>query len=184
MGGSLLSNHPKWSKSKKHLMSFMCDSLHDRVDFQVINYRKAHDQLGRAVLTIDKVEMLTMCTLTAEREIYYKELAIRTQLNDFNDADAFKNQTIQTDAHELLKKEGIYAQYDFFSALEDYFNSPIERSLKSKDILIKILCLLDRRVGKRTLRNMQESILEEPALVYDFYKLRCNAEHITIHNAD
>lgn len=48
-------------------MSFVCDSLHNRIDFQVINYRKAHDQLGRAVLTVDKVEMLTMCTLTAER---------------------------------------------------------------------------------------------------------------------
>ena len=179
-----MSYHPKWSKAQKHLMSFVCDSLHNRIDFQVINYRKAHDQLGRAVLTVDKVEMLTMCTITAEREAFYKEIAIRTQLNDFNVDDAFKNQTYQTNAYEQLKKEGIYAQFDFFSVLEDYFNSPIERSLQSKDMLIKILCMLDRRVGKRTLRNMQESILEEHPLVYDFYKLRCAAEHITIHHAD
>ena len=108
-----MSYHPKWSKAKKHLMSFVCDSLHNRIDFQVINYRKAHDQLGRAVLTVDKVEMLTMCTLTAEREAYYKEMAIRTQLNDFNVVDVFKNQTYQTDAYEQQKKEGIYAQFDF-----------------------------------------------------------------------
>lgn len=65
-----------------------------------------------------------------------------------------------------------------FSALEEYFNSPIEVSLKSNDMLIKILCILDRRVGKRTLRKMKESISEENTLVQDFYKLRCDAENI------
>lgn len=62
--------------------------------------------------------------------------------------------------------------------MEEYFNSPIELSLKSNDMLIKILCMLDRRVGKRTLRKMKESILEENTFVQDFYKLRCEAENI------
>ncbi|MED3998360.1 hypothetical protein ABE036_14920 [Priestia aryabhattai] len=169
---------PKWSKAKKRLMSFMCESLHSRVDFQVINYRKAHDQLGRAVITVDKVEMLNMCTITAEKEEYYRERDIRIQLDDFTYDNVFNNRAIQEQAQEQLKTEGIYAQYDFFSALEEYFNSPIELSLKSNDMLIKILCMLDRRVGKRTLRKMKESILEENTFVQDFYKLRCEAENI------
>lgn len=170
--------HPKWSKAKKRLMSLVCESLHSRVDFQVINYRKAHDQLGRAVITVDKVEMLSMCTITAEREEYYRERDIRIQLDDFSYDNVFNNRAIQEQAQEQLKAEGIYAQYDFFSALEEYFNSPIEVSLKSNDMLIKILCILDRRVGKRTLRKMEESISEEKSLVQDFYKLRCDAENI------
>ncbi|WP_416420494.1 hypothetical protein ACLZHR_08930 [Priestia aryabhattai] len=169
---------PKWSKAKKRLMSFMCESLHSRVDFQVINYRKAHDQLGRAVITVDKVEMLNMCTITAEKEEYYRERDIRIQLDDFTYDNVFNNRAIQEQAQEQLKTEGIYAQYDFFSALEEYFNSPIELSLKSNDMLIKILCMLDRRVGKRTLRKMKEFILEESTFVKDFYKLRCEAENI------
>jgi hypothetical protein len=177
-GGSLLLYHPKWSKAKKRLMSFVCESLHSRVDFQVINYRKAHDQLGRAVITVDKVEMLSMCTITAEREEYYRERDIRIQLDDFSNDNVFNNLSIQEQAQEQLKMESIYAQYDFFSALEEYFNSPIEVSLKSNDLLIKILCILDRRVGKRTLRNMEESISEQKTLVQDFYKLRCDAENI------
>ncbi|WP_154992230.1 SF0329 family protein [Priestia megaterium] len=173
---------PKWSKAKKRLMSFMCESLHSRVDFQVINYRKAHDQLGRAVITVDKVEMLNMCTITAEKEEYYRERDIRIQLDDFTYDNVFNNRAIQEQAQEQLKTEGIYAQYDFFSALEEYFNSPIELSLKSNDMLIKILCMLDRRVGKRTLRKMKEFILEESTFVKDFYKLRCEAENI--HNSE
>ncbi|MFY2251445.1 SF0329 family protein [Priestia megaterium] len=170
--------HPKWSKAKKRLKSFVCESLHLRVDFQVINYRKAHDQLGRAVITVDKVEMLSMCTITAEREEYYRERDIRIQSDDFSYDNVFNNRAIQEQAHEQLKMEDIYAQYDFFSALEEYFNSPIEVSLKSNDRLIKILCMLDRRVGKRTLRKMKEFISEENTLVQDFYKLRCDAENI------
>lgn len=170
--------HPKWSKAKKRLLSFVCESLHSRVDFQVINYRKAHDQLGRAVITVDKVEMLNMCTITAEKEEYYRERDIRIQLDDFTYDNVFNNRAIQEQAQEQLKTEGIYAQYDFFSALEEYFNSPIELSLKSNDMLIKILCMLNRRVGKRTLRKMKESILEENTFVQDFYKLRYEAENI------
>ncbi|MFP3728992.1 hypothetical protein U8V72_27780 [Priestia filamentosa] len=170
--------HPKWSKVKKRLMSFVCEPLHSRVDFQVINYRKAHDQLGRAVITVDKVEMLSMCTITAEREEYYRERDIRIQLDDFSYDDVFNNRALQEQAHEQLKTEGIYGQYDFFSALEEYFNSPIEASLTSNNMIIKILCMLDRRVGKRTLRKMKESISEETLLVQEFYKLRCDAENI------
>ena len=170
--------HPKWSKAKKRLMSLVCESLHSRVDFQVINYRKAHDQLGRAVIIVDKAEMLSMCTITAEKEEYYRERDIRIQLDDFSYDNVFNNRAIEEQAQEQLKAEGIYAQYDFFSTLEEYLNSPIEVSLKSNDILIKILCILDRLVGKRTLRKMEESISEEKSLVQDFYKLRCDAENI------
>ncbi|MBD8028255.1 hypothetical protein H9636_16535 [Ureibacillus sp. Re31] len=171
---------PKWSKAKKHLKSFVCDALRSRVDFQVINYRRAHDQLGRAVITVDKIEKLSMCTITAERAEYYKEWDIRRDLDDFDFDDVGKNISIQDEAHQQLKKEGIYGQYDFFFALEEYFNSSIENSLKSTDILIKILCLLDRRVGKRTLLKMKDSILTEHELVQEFYKLRCEAEKLNI----
>ncbi|MFJ5623935.1 hypothetical protein ACIQD3_14645 [Peribacillus loiseleuriae] len=171
---------PKWSKAKKRLKSFICEPLRSRVDFQVINYRKAHEQLGRAVITVDKVEKLSMCTITAEREEYYKDRDIRIKLNDFNFDDVAKNRDIQDQAHKLLKKEEMYGQYDFFFALEEYFNSSIEDSLKSPNTLIKILCILDRRIGKRTLRQMNGSILDEHELVQAFYKLRCEVENVRV----
>ncbi|MFC7686351.1 hypothetical protein [Ureibacillus sp. GCM10028918] len=171
---------PKWSKAKKRLKSFICAPLQTRIDFQVINYRNAHDQLGRAVITVDKVEKLSMCTITAEREEYYRESEIRRSLNNVEFDNVEFNREIQKQAHQQLEKEGIYAQYDFFTALERFFNSPIKESLESSDSLIKILSLLDRRVGKRTLRNMKDSILDEHELVRYFYELRCEAESIHI----
>jgi len=173
-----LEYHPQWSKARKRLKDFICVSLRSRVDFQVINYRKAHDQLGRAVITVDKVEILSMCTITAEREEFYKEQDIRIKLNDFSYDSVTKNRSIQEQAQEQLKMDGVYAQYDFFSALEKYFNESIIESSKSDDVLIQILYLLDRRVGKRALRKRKESISKENALIQYFYKLRCDAENI------
>lgn len=170
-----MSDHPKWSKAKKQLKSLMCDSLRLRVDFHVINYRKAHDQLGRVVITVDKEEKLSMCTITAEREEYKQEWDIRNETNQYDFDDVSNNRAIQSQAHQQLKEEGIYAQYDFFPALHEYVNSSIKESLQSPDILIKILCLLDRRMGKRTLRKMRDTILEEHPIVQYFYELRCEA---------
>jgi len=180
LGGVYLLYNPKWSKAKKQLKSFTCESLRSRVDFQVINYRRVHDQLGRAVITVDKVEKINMCTITAAREEYYRERALRKQFDDFNFDDISNILAIQEMAHQSLKNEAIYAQYDFFSALENYFNASIEDCLDSSDSLIKILCLLDRRIGKRTLMKMNDTIASEHPLVQDFFKLRCEAESVRV----
>ncbi|WP_298470032.1 hypothetical protein [uncultured Psychrobacillus sp.] len=171
---------PKWSKVKKHLKSFTCDSLKDRIDFHIINYRKAHDQLGRAVITVDKKEILSMCTITAERTMHIKEWDIREKQNIQYDIDNRKlNWEVGLQAHNIIKKEGILAQYDFFDALEEYFNTPIEVSLKSADMIIKILAVIDRRVGKRTLQKLKEPIKNEHESIQFFFRLRCDVEGIS-----
>ncbi|GAB6254935.1 hypothetical protein PSKAS_04570 [Peribacillus sp. N1] len=64
----------QWSKVKKKIESFICDSLKNRVQFTVTNYRKAHDRLGRAFITVDKKEILNMCTITSDREMLEKKM--------------------------------------------------------------------------------------------------------------
>jgi hypothetical protein len=64
---------PKRSKAKKHLLSFLCDFLCKRVDFHIINYRKAHDGLGRAVITVDQKEIFSMYTIKTESQLYFRE---------------------------------------------------------------------------------------------------------------
>ncbi|WP_193224629.1 hypothetical protein [Bacillus sp. B1-b2] len=43
-----------------------------------------------------------------------------------------------------------------------------------------ILAIIDRRVGKRRLIKMYETIDEEKDWVQDFYRLRCDAEGIKV----
>jgi len=170
---------PKWSKAKKHLKSFLSPSLKNKVDYQIINYRKAHDRLGRAVITVDKKEIWNMCTITAEIAHVRKERAIIRTSAEVYDIDS-PNKRWDL-AHEQIKGEGIFAQYDFFDALQEYYSTPINVSLQSSNILIKILGLMDRRVGKRTLIRLNGSFQTESELVQLFYKLRCEAEGIKVY---
>lgn len=171
---------PKWSKARKHLKSFICSSLKDRIDFHIINYRKAHDQLGRAVITVDKKEVINMCTITSE--ILKNKIEWEIRENQEIEYDVYnhkQNYDIGEQAHTLTKTEGVFAQYDFFDALKDYFHSPIDKSLDSPDIVIKILSIIDRRVGKRTLQKLSATIKDECDIVIYFYKLRCDAEGLS-----
>ncbi|MBM6613827.1 hypothetical protein JTF06_02825 [Desemzia sp. RIT804] len=71
----------KWSKVKKKIEGFICDSLKDRVQFTVTNYRWAQDETGRAFITVDKKEVFNMCTLRANNALYNKEQEIMAQQN-------------------------------------------------------------------------------------------------------
>ena len=169
----------QWSKLRKRLENLICESLRERVKFTVTNYGKAHDQLGRAFISVDKKEVFNMCTLTSNNALFEKEEEL---LNDLQlKYDVFNEETncsIQDKAHEIIMTEGVFAQYDFFEAVEQYLNSSIEVSLQSNHIIIMILSLIDRRVGKRTLIRIKESIQQEHKIVQFFYTLRCEAERI------
>ncbi|MBX4268435.1 SF0329 family protein [Clostridium estertheticum] len=168
----------KWSKVKKNLESFICEALKNRVDFFVVNYKKADDGMGRAYITVDKKEVLNMCTFIAERRQYaiYDELRFPDENYSVDDYDT--NRRIDYKAHELTKKEGIFCQYDFFEALEFYFSASIEKSLISDNMLVKIFALIDKRTGKRTLEKLKDTIKNEVEIINYFYKLRCEAEGI------
>ena len=167
----------QWSKLRKRLENLICESLRERVKFTVTNYRKAHDQLGRAFISVDKNEVFNMCTLTSNNALFEKEEELMNVLQlKYDVFNEERNYSIQDKVHEIITTEGIFAQYDFFEAVEQYLNSSIEVSLQSNHIIIKILSLIDRRVGKRTLKKMANSILQEKEIIQYFYHLRCEAE--------
>lgn len=169
----------QWSKLRKRLENLICESLRERVKFTVTNYRKAHDQLGRAFISVDKNEVFNMCTLTSNNALFEKEEELLNDLQlKYDMFNEEQNCSIQDKAHEIIMTEGVFAQYDFFEAVEQYLNSSIEVSLHSNHIIIKILCLIDRRVGKKTLIRIKESIQQEHKIVQFFYTLRCEAERI------
>ena len=87
--------------------------------------------------------------------------------------------TLKREYYLHQPKEGVYSQVEFLEAFQEYKNSPIEDLVKSNKTLIKILVILDRRVGKRTLEKMKYSITSEEGIVQYFYNLRCTAEEIT-----
>ena len=65
-------------------------------------------------------------------------------------------------------------EWDFLSAVLEYRNLSIQDALNSENYIIKILAILDRRVGKRTLQKIkaEEEYKKYPEWVRQFYELR------------
>lgn len=74
--------------------------------------------------------------------------------------------------------EGIYSQVEFIETVYKYLNTSIKESLQTQNPLVKMLVIIDRRIGKRTLIKIKESMKNEDKIIQYFYKLRCNAEGI------
>ena len=73
-------------------------------------------------------------------------------------------------------KLGVFDQRCFYKAFAEFDNQSIEISLKSENLLVRIFAILDRRVGKRKLIQMKETIENEPDTFQEFYAIRMNTE--------
>lgn len=71
---------------------------------------------------------------------------------------------------------GIFDQRCFYNAFAEFDQQSIEMSLKSENLIVRIFAVLDRRVGKRRLALMKETIADEPDTFWKFYAIRMKAE--------
>jgi len=85
--------------------------------------------------------------------------------------------TLKRDYYRV-KKEGVYSQVEFVEAVLIYTNAPFDQMIESDNTMIRILVLLDRRLGKRRLAEMRADLTGTEDIVQYFYKLRCEAEGI------
>ena len=79
-----------------------------------------------------------------------------------------------------LDKRTEYTDEEFCEALETYRNQDIQDSINSVNPLVRMFAVLDRRVGKRTLKKIYDKIDEQPEWLRQFYALRLDAENVTV----
>ncbi len=69
-----------------------------------------------------------------------------------------------------------YTDGDFCDALATYRNQEIRRSVVSGHPIVRMFALFDRRVGKRTLKKLEEEMKTQPEWLRQVYVFRCRAE--------
>ncbi len=169
----------QWSKLKKRIEERICDSLKGRVEIHSTRYRGTHDDEGRSWITIDKKDVFSACTMKWMVEFH----SVDNQLKKINEGLDVENTESnlyffpENQAHSILKKQGIYSQYEFYDAIETSLNMPVDKALKSDNALIRAFAIIDKRVGKRRLPKLCTE-LGEDALVNTLYRLRCETEGI------
>ena len=157
-----------WSGIRKKLETeYLAQSLQGHIQYYAISYSRSPDHVGRAAIRYDGKEIIKGCywnnwmkaDLFPKDEKYEKRMKLENAYMD-----------------DTGLKLGVFDQNSFYNAFAEFDNQDIETSLKSENLIVRIFAVLDRRVGKRRLVLMKETIAGEPATFQEFYAIRAKAE--------
>jgi hypothetical protein len=183
-----------WSKLKQHLESFLCPALYGRVEYRATSYRYLPDKVGQCYIAVDKKNVFNMSDISTLIRWYQTELeikndseiqmpinneeieAVRKDTKGIVPEDRLKvmarSRKISEYAKELLSAQSSLSKSNFIVVATKFLSIPIEESMESNDILLNILALVDRRVGKKRILNMTEKMKLKHPIVQYFYELR------------
>ena len=143
-----------WSGIRNKLENdYLCPALRGHIQYFATSYSKSADHEGRAAIRMDGVEVLRSNYYTYFENVWTKFHHLRS--TTLKDCDSAKEAINQAHAFD---------------------NQSIEKSLVSENPLVRIFALLDRRLGKRRLLALEESMEQELDWVRAFYVIRMQAE--------
>ena len=186
-----------WSKMKQQLEGFLCPDLTGRVEYRASGYRYLPDKAGICYITVDKKDVFNMCDSTKQFQWYQTEQDIKNDPSiqlpiTAEEIEMAKKETLgkvpeerliliirkrkaATYAKDIMIAQSLLVKSDFFDVANRFLSEPIEKSLESKEILINVLALIDRRVGKKRILSLEESIMQRHPIIQYFFDLRKKA---------
>jgi len=183
-----------WSKMKQQLESFLSPELVGRVEYRATSYRYLPDKAGQCYITVDKKNVFTMSDVTTKIRWYQTEQEIKNDQEVQIPVSKEDIETVRKDtggkvpeerlsviarshilsayAKEILEAQSVLSKSNFYSSANIFLSGSIDQSLASKDILLNIFALVDKRVGKKRLLNMEMKMKLKHPIVQYFYELR------------
>ena len=159
-----------WSGIRKIMESeYLAESLKGDISYFATSYSRSPDHEGRAAIRYKGKEIIKGC--------YYYNW---TKAESFPKDEKYERRMSEEFAFMdgTAIKLGVFDQTCFYKAFKEFDNQSIEKSLCSENMLVRIFAVLDRRVGKRKLISMKETIEHEPDSIKEFFAIRMNAEGI------
>lgn len=157
-----------WSGIRKKLETeYLAPSLRGHIQYYATSYSRSPDHEGRAAIRYDGKEIIKGCYYNnwIKVDLFPKDEKYEKRMKE---EFAFMDDT--------ALRLGIFDQRCFYNAFAEFDQQSIEMSLKSENLIVRIFAVLDRRVGKRRLALMKETIAEEPDTFQEFYAIRLKAE--------
>ena len=151
---------------------YLCPALRGHIQYFAASYSKSADHEGRAAIRMDGVEVLRSNYYTYFENVWTKFHHLRS--TTLKDHDSTKEAIDR--AHAYALEQGTFDQKVFYEAFGIFDNQSIEKSLVSENPLVRIFALLDRRLGKRRLLALEDSMEQELDWVRAFYVIRLQAE--------
>lgn len=158
-----MNRYKSWSALNQQLTDRLCPALRGRITYFLTRYHDVHNAYGRAAIRLDGRELVCFSWPALYRQD--SDLHRLWQETGQWDADA-------PSLRAAWDEEGVYCELDFLRAAAAFLDLPIQSALESEDCIVRILAILDRRVGRRTLQRIREQSPDLPAWVRQFYDLR------------
>ena len=139
-----------WSGIRKKLESeYLAKSLQGHIQYYATTYSRSHDHEGRAAIRYDGKEIIKGC--------YWYNW---TKAGQFPKDEKYERRMREENAFtdDTALKLGVFDQRSFYAAFQEFDQQSIEKSLKSENLIVRIFAVLDRRVGKRRLLMMKDTI--------------------------
>jgi len=185
-----------WNKLKQKLEDLLSPGLVGKVEYRASGYRYTPDKSSQCYIVVDKLEVFnrkedttTICWYQTEQEVkndpdlnlVVTSLDIEKVRQESGDkipkerllGIAKKRKTAQY-SKDILKSQTQLYKSDFKKVAMTYLADPVEKSLESEDILLNVLALIDRRIGKKRLIAMETEMQMKHPVVRYFYDLRRN----------
>ena len=161
------SKYKSWSSINNWLTDTLCDELKGRITYFFTVFRHAHDTPHCAAILLDGKELIRFKWIHSYMQDEDHSELIRQGIRmSFDEMD------------EMLKPkwdaDGTYSGNDFIYSVMKFHDMPIADALQSEDYIVKILAIMDKRVGKRTLEKIREAgeYRSYPDWAKQFYELR------------
>lgn len=183
-----------WNKTKQNLESFLSPALLGRVEYRATGYRYAPDKSGRCYIAVDKREIFNTRDAATGIRWYQTDQEIKNNPNIQIPVDPAELEKIRKEnggnvpeerlavmarsrklsqcAKEIMAAQTALYKSDFYAAVNRFLTDSIERNLESDDILLNVLALVDRRVGKKRLLAIEKEMQMKHPVVQYFYHLR------------
>jgi len=183
-----------WSKQKIQMESFLNPSVKERITYRKSGYRYAADKKKQSYLEVDKKEVFKINGKDVEIKWFENEQEIKKEM-DFKihiDQEAlkslrksmgdqvpedrlaaiYKNNTINDLCKSIYKAQSELFKTDFQSKALEYLSSSVDDCLSSEEILLNVFAIIDRRVGKKRLASLSDTMANKHPIVNYFYQLR------------
>lgn len=157
-----------WSGIRKKLeKDYLAQNLRGHIQYYATSYSKSPDHEGRAEIRYDGKEIVKGC--------YWNNW---TKAELFPRDEKWEGRMSVENAYmdDVALKLGVFDQRCFYQAFEEFDNQGIDKSLISDNLIVRIFAILDRRIGKRRLLLIQETIEDEPETFQVFFAIRAKAE--------
>ncbi len=162
-----MNHYKSWSGLSKQLSECLCEGLKGKITYFLTSYHEVHNSYGRAAIRLDGKEMISFPWM----ERYHQEAAI-SELYESSPKSSLPE--IEAAMKQRWDADLTYCDMDFLEAALQFRNMTIRQALASENGIIRILAIMDRRVGRRTLKQiaLAKEYKEYPEWVRQFYELR------------